>query len=194
LWFTAVALLRTLIMLAAFLPVLGVARAAELDGVQLPPTLRADGKTLYLNGIGLRTYSVLGIHIYVAGLYLQHPSTDPQQILESPETKLLAIVFERNVNSAAGRKAWRDGFDDNCRLPCHLDPNDVEQFLAAIPDMHSGDTFLLLFTQSKATVTLNGRPIGVINKPTFAEAMLATFLGPRPASERLKQALLAGHA
>jgi hypothetical protein len=187
------ALLRPLIVLVAFLPIWGVARAAELDGVRLPDTWRVNGETLYLNGMGLRTYSVLGIHIYVGGLYLQHPSTDPEQVLQSPETKLLAIVFERDVSAAAGRKAWQDGFDDNCRPPCHLDPNDLAQFLAGIPDMHAGDTFLLLFTRTRATVTLNGRPIGVINKPSFAQAMLATFLGPRPASHTLKQALLAGH-
>ena len=44
------------------------AQAAELDGVQLPDTLQVDGKTLHLNGFGLRTYSILGIHIYVADL------------------------------------------------------------------------------------------------------------------------------
>jgi hypothetical protein len=32
-----------------------------------------------------------------------------------------------------------------------------------------------------------------IPQPLFAEAMLATFLGPAPASERLKRKLLEGH-
>lgn len=193
-WFTAMSLIRALVILAAILPVCGVARGAELDGMQLPDTLRADGKTLLLNGIGLRTYSLLRIHVYVAGLYLQQPSTDAEQILQSPQTKLLVIVFERNVSATAGRKAWRDGFQDNCRAPCQLDPNDVAQFLAAIPDMHTGDTYFLLFTQRGAIVRLNGRLIGTIDQPKFAEAMLATFLGPRPGSPNLKQALLAGHA
>ena len=48
-----------------------------LDGVQLPATLQVDGKSLQLNGFGLRTYSLLGIHIYVAALYLEHLGTDP---------------------------------------------------------------------------------------------------------------------
>jgi hypothetical protein len=41
-----------------------MAQAAELDGVQLPDPLQINGKTLHLNGFGLRTYSILGIHIY----------------------------------------------------------------------------------------------------------------------------------
>ncbi len=45
---------------------------------------------MHLNGSGLRTYSILGIHIYAASLYLEHLSTDPEHIIHSPETKLLA--------------------------------------------------------------------------------------------------------
>ena len=36
-------------------------RAAELAGICLPDTVQEDGTTLYLNGIGLRTYSFLHI-------------------------------------------------------------------------------------------------------------------------------------
>jgi hypothetical protein len=52
-----------LILSAIIIPVWIAARPAELDGVQLPDTLQVDGKTLHLNGYGLRTYSILGIHI-----------------------------------------------------------------------------------------------------------------------------------
>lgn len=170
-----------------------VARAAALDGVQLPETLEVNGRRLILNGYGLRTYSILGIHIYVAGLYLEHPSTDAEQIIHSPETKQLLIRFEHSVGADAARKAWSDGLADNCQAPCHVDPNDVAQFLANIPAMHDGDSYSLLFTREGASVTVDGRLVGVISKRSFAEAMLATFLGPRPASERLKQDLLRGH-
>jgi hypothetical protein len=59
--------------------------------------------------------------------------------------------------------------------------------------MHGGDNYSLLFTQNNATVTVSGRQIGKISSPQFAEAMLATFLGPEPASPTLKQELLRGH-
>jgi hypothetical protein len=175
-------------------PVWCLAQAAEFDGVQLPDTIQAGGKTLQLNGFGRRTYSILGIHIYVASLYLEHLSSDPGQILRSPETKLLNVRFERNVSEEDARKAWRDGLANNCQPPCQLDPSDVEKFLAQVPAMQEGDVFSLLFTQHGATVTVGGQQIGTISKPQFAEAMLATFLGPRPASPSLKRALLRGHA
>jgi hypothetical protein len=171
-------------------PRLIAARPAELDGVQLPDTLQVDGKTLHLNGYGLRTYSILGIHIYVASLYLEHLSTIPEEILRSPETKLLLVRFERSVSADQARKAWNDGLVNNRKSPCQLDPKDVEQFLADIPAMHTGDNFSLLFNQHSATVTVGRQQIGTISSPQFAEAMLATFLGPNPASPRFKQELL----
>jgi hypothetical protein len=171
------------------------AQAAELDGIQLPGTLQVNEKTLQLNGLGLRTYSILllKLHIYVAGLYLEHLSTDAHEIIASPETKLLNIWFVHDVSADASRKSWREGLANNCRAPCHLDPEDVAKFLNAVPAMRTGDNYYLLFTQQGVTVTLNARQIGVISKPMFAEAMLATFLGPAPASPRLKQDLLRGH-
>jgi hypothetical protein len=136
---------------------------------------------------------VLGIHIYVAALYLQHPGTDPDQIIRSPETKLLVVKFERSISADAARQAWRDGLTNNCQAPCQLNPADVAQFLAEMPAMHAGDNYSLLFTSRGATVSVSGQQVGVVSQPEFAEAMLAMFLGPRPASPKLKQELLTGH-
>ena len=69
-----------LITVLSLFPFGFVMHAAELDGVQVPNTLQVDGKTLHLNGFGLRTYSILRIHIYVASLYLEHLNTDPEQV------------------------------------------------------------------------------------------------------------------
>jgi hypothetical protein len=185
--------LCALITFIIIAPVWFVAHAATVDGVQVPNTLQVDGKTLHLNGFGLRTYSIFGIHIYVASLYLEHLSTNPEQIIESPETKLLTVRFERDVSADQARRAWRDGLDNNCEVPCHLNPDEIGRFLSMVPAMHAGDNFSLLFTQSGATVTVSGKPLGTITQPQFAQAMLATFLGPKPASPRLKRELLRGH-
>jgi hypothetical protein len=77
----------------------------NIDDVQTPDTLQVDERTLDLNGYGLRKYSILGIHIYIVGLYLEHLSTNPEVIIRSPETKLLNVRFERNVSANAAQKA-----------------------------------------------------------------------------------------
>jgi hypothetical protein len=184
---------HVLLIVALLAPVHCLAAVAELDGVQLPLTIVADGKTLYLNGLGLRTYSIFRVHIYVAGLYLEHQSTDASTVLQSPETKLLRIQFVHNVSANAARDAWRKGLENNCPAPCHLDPADVARFLSEVPDMHAGERFSILFTQQGATVTADATSFGTISKPQFVSLMLATFLGPRPASNKLKAELLQGH-
>src|ERR1700733_6742692 len=185
--------LCALIVFIRVVPVRFMAHAAELDDFQVPDTLQVGGTTVHLNGYGLRTYSILGIHIYVASLYLEHLSTDANEIIRSPETKLLKVRFERSISADQARKAWREGLANNCQAPCHLDPQDVQRFLAVVPAMHDGDNYSLLFTQNNATVTVSGRQIGKISSPQFAEVMLAPFLGPEPASPTLKQELLRGH-
>jgi len=60
--------------------------------------------------------------------------------------------------------------------------------------MHVNDSFYLLFEQNGATVTVNGQQLGTISHHEFAEAVLATVLGPKPASPTLKQELLRGHS
>src|SRR4051794_23015873 len=185
-------MVRGSILAIAILASLSVAHAADLDGVSMPDTRVTDGKQMRLNGIGLRTYSVLGIRIYVAGLYLERRSGDPDAILQSSERKLLDIRFLRDVGAEDARQAWRDGFEQNCRAPCYLDPRDVDRFLAAVPSMRKGDATTLLFTSNGVQVTVNGRSMGDIGNPHFAKTMLATFIGPEPPTPRLKRELLGG--
>ena len=186
------ALRRVLLVLAIIMPAWSVARAAELDSVQVPDTQQVDGKTLQLNGFGLRTYSLLRFRIYVAALYLEHLNSDAKAILGSAETKLLSVTFLHSVDADAARKSWRDGLENNCQPPCNLDPDDLATFLAEVPAMRTGENFSLLFTPAGAEVSVNGERIGTISHPEFAAAMLATFLGPKPASPLLKRELLAG--
>lgn len=184
----------TLAMTIMILSFRYAARAVELDGVQVPATIQVGGKTLQLNGYGIRTYSILGIHIYAVSLYLEHLSTDPNEIIQSPETKLLSVRFEHAISAEQAQNAWRTGLADNCVAPCQLDPHDVEEFLSRVPAMSSGEYFYLVFSENGATISANGQQIGVISRRQFANAVLATFLGPHPASPPLRQELLRGHS
>jgi hypothetical protein len=58
-------MVHRLILAVGALAALTVADAAVLDGVSVPDTRVMDGTPRRLNGIGLRTFSVLGIRIYV---------------------------------------------------------------------------------------------------------------------------------
>ena len=183
-------MVRGLILAAVIVVTLSVAHAADLEGVALPDMRVVDGIEMRLNGIGLRTYSVLGIRIYVAGLYLERRSGDPNAIIHSQQRKLLDIRFLRDVGAEDARQAWQESFEQNCKAPCYLDPRDVQRFLAAVPSVHKGDDSTLLFTSEGVHVTFNRTLMGDIRDPHFAELMLATFIGAVPPTPRLKRELL----
>ena len=117
-------------------------------------------------------------------------SDDAETILHSPQWKLLHIRFLRDVDVEDARKAWRDGLEQNCKNPCHLDEGGVRKFLAALPPIHKGDESAMLFTSNGVDVTFNGKPMGEIPDSQFAEVILATFIGAEPATPRLKRELL----
>src|SRR5271165_7036093 len=80
--------------------------AAQLDGVSFPDTTFVGNTKLVLNGVGLRTYSVLAINVYVVGLYLEQPSHDANAILASGGDKVLLLHFVHDVGVDKIRDAW----------------------------------------------------------------------------------------
>ena len=77
--------------------------------------------------------------------------------------------------------------DLGSEAPCYLDPHDMRRFLAAFPSVNRGDDSTLLFTSGGVHVTFDGRLMGDIPDPQFAELMLATFIGAVPPTPRLKR-------
>jgi hypothetical protein len=184
-------MIRGLISAAVVVASLATAHAADLEGISMPDIRVMDGTRMRLNGMGLRTYSIFGVHIYVAGLYLERRSGNPDSILHSREKKLLDIRFLSDVDAEKARQAWQDGFASNCQPPaCDLDPRDVQRFLEAVPAIHRGDKTAMFFTPRGVEVTFNGRPLGNITDQHFAETLLATFIGPVPPTPLLKRELL----
>lgn len=181
------ALMLAVLLLAA---APGSALAARFAGVTLPNTTTAAGTALTLNGIGLRTYSFLGIHIYVAGLYLETPRHDAEAILASPNVKVLVLHFVHDVSAAKVQNAWRKGLRDNCIAPCTLRPALLERFLASLPGVHAGETVELVFSPPGMRAYFDGKLAGSLDDPQFARLMLAVFLGPHTNAPQLKTELL----
>ena len=190
-------MVRGLILAAVVFAALCAVQAASLDGVSIPldgvsiPDVReVSGVRMHLNGIGLRTFSVLGIRVYVAGLYLEHRSNSSDEILRSPNMKLISMQSLRDVSAEDARKAWHESFAQNCKAPCYLDLHYLQRFLAAIPSVRQGDECTFLFTARGAHIAINGKPVGDIVDRHFADLILATFIGAEPPSPQFKRELL----
>lgn len=169
---------------------LPAAKAAQLDGVNFPDTMEVAGRRLVLNGLALRTYSMLRIHVYVAALYLERRSSDGEAILNSPEDKVLVFRFSRTIGADAARKSWREAFQDSCPAPCAFFPEPITRFIDSVPGVREGDVSMLRFTPQALDISMNGRSLGQITDRNFARLVLSTFIGEHPTAPAVKREML----
>ncbi len=168
------------------------AAAATLDDVTMPDTMQYGGRTLVLNGMGLRTLTVFSVRIYVAGLYLTAPSHDARQIVQSPEPKILLLHFLHSGSKEDVEREYRQGERVNCADGgCSpSDQPDFERLVAAAPPVAPGDTSTYVFADGGVDVLANGREIAKVNNPDLAKRLLSGFIGDHPPSPGLRRALL----
>ena len=179
-------------IVVAFLLWCGCAQAATLDGVAFPDSYPVDGQTLVLNGLGLRTLTILNIRVYAAGLYLAQRSHDPQQILSSTTPKVLMLQFLRSGSKEQVARQFRAGEQVNCGSGgCDpADQDDFERMVAAAPAAKQGDTFTFIITKSGVRFYADNVLLFQSNKADLGRLILLGFIGNRPPSEELRQGLL----
>ncbi|MDQ7011352.1 MAG: chalcone isomerase family protein [Mariprofundaceae bacterium] len=166
--------------------------AAEVEGVSVPEKAVADGQTLVLNGAGVRTKFFFDI--YVGALYLPARTRDARQAIEGKGPKRVTMHF---LYGEVGRKkltdGWIKGFEKNQSKHAMAKLRDrLAQFNAMFTDARKGDEFVFDFLANGDTrVILKGETKGVIPGENFARALLAVWLGRKPADKGLKKAMLA---
>ncbi len=164
-------------------------RAATLAGVTLPDSIQAAGKTLVLNGLGLRTKFM--VKVYVAGLYLEQKSSDPAAILKSDAPKRLVMSFVRGVSKKQMADAFEESFTDNTPDAAKTMKADIDRLLGALEDLNKGDE--MTFTEVPGTGTvmsLKGHDKLTIAGQPFARMLFSVWLGPKPPNADLKKGLL----
>src|SRR4051794_8024028 len=88
-----------------------LAFGVDVAGYTVPPTMTMDGKTLKLNGAGLRKKAIF--KVYVAGLYVETPSHDAAALLSSNQIKSMRLHMLRGVKGKQISDSINDGFQKN---------------------------------------------------------------------------------
>src|SRR5919112_2791487 len=114
--------------------------AAEISGVKLPDQVTVQGKTLKLNGTGLRQATILKINVYAAGLYLENGMHEADAIATSDQIKSIQMVFMRDVTAKHMSEAFQEGFDKNCVADCARLKPDIGKLQGLLKDMKKGET------------------------------------------------------
>jgi hypothetical protein len=181
---------------AAFLSVLlaaGAASAREIAGVSVPDSVTLPGQDapLPLNGAGVRTKFF--IKIYVGALYLPKPADSADAVLDFAGPSSVRMFFlYHEVSAAKLVDAWNEGFAANLAAEAlkALQPR-IEQFNALFRTVHRGDVVRLDYVPGTGSqVWINDELRGTVPGADFHRALLAIWLGAKPADGGLKEAML----
>lgn len=171
----------------AFAAVVG---AAALAGVTMPDVVSVSGKTLHLNGLGLRTK--VFFKIYVAGLYLENPTHDATNAISSEEEKRVVMHFlYKKVTKKQLVDAWDEGFEQNAGLLSAEIKEKIARLESWMEDVTAGQEIVFTYEPGAGTtVEVGGRKKGTIPGADFMRDLWKVWLGEHPPTGELKKGML----
>jgi len=170
----------------------GLAEDMEILGVTFPGEKVVEGKTLKLNGVAYR--KALGIvKVYVVGLYLEHPSKDAEEVINSEQVKYLLTHY---LTKKATAKKLQEGFlevIEKCN-PTEMvtkHRNDIDKYASWLDkDMAPGLTSFSTYVPGKGlTMTYQGEVKGTIPGDEFMKMYYRYNVGEK-AQKRIRKGLL----
>ena len=187
-----IAVVAMVVVFLSTLPLAAFAGDMKVLGVTFPGEKVIEGKTLTLNGVAYR--KALGIvKVYAVGLYLEKPSQDPQEVIESEQVKYLLTHY---LTKKATAKKIQEGFMDvitECNPPELVEANraDIEKYAAWLnKDMAPGLTSFSTYVPGKGlTLTFQGEERGTISGSTFMQMYYRYHVGEK-APKNLRKGLL----
>ena len=170
------------------------AAVVDVAGVKLEDKVTLAGKSLVLNGAGIRYKAVF--KVYTAGLYVEKAASTPDGLLDQPGPKRMTITMLRDIDSAELGKLFSRGMEDNMEKGsfAKLVPGvlRMSQVFSNHKVLKTGENFVLDWIPGTGTVlTVKGKVEGEpFKEEAFFEALMRIWLGPKPADWQLKDALL----
>jgi hypothetical protein len=168
------------------------AAAGTLAGVTLPDKADVGGKSLVLNGMGLRKKLV--IKVYVGGLYLAQKEKSAAKILGADVPRRMVLHFIYDVSKEQMCDAWNEGLEANTPNASAEVKKSFGTLCSWMDGVGKGQKLSLTYIPGEGThVEVGGKIKGTLaGKPT-ADAILSTWIGQEPGpGEDFKKAVLGG--
>jgi hypothetical protein len=170
----------------------GHAGDVEILGVKFPTEKVMAGKTLKLNGVSY--LKKLGfVKVYAVGLYLEKPTHNPDEVIESEQVKYMLTHY---LTSKATAKKIREGFVElmeagNPKELVAANRSDIDRYAAWLDkDMAPGLTSESLYVPGKGlTLTYQGEVRGTIPGAVFARMYYRYNVGEK-ADRKIREGLL----
>lgn len=163
------------------------AEARVVAGKELPDQIPVAGKTLQLNGTAVQKLFVF--KIYAVGLYLEQPTRDPEQALESDQTKRIRVHVLKNAPKNTVVKALRDGMQKSGADMAALESR-IQQLERSLEDVRAGHTLDVTYVPGVGTELTGGGKKMIIEGKDFADALFSNWLGNDPGIRKVREGLV----
>ncbi|HXH40383.1 MAG TPA: chalcone isomerase family protein [Thermoanaerobaculia bacterium] len=178
------------LLLSLMLLVPTFAFAASLADVTLEDKITVNGQTLVLNGLGLR--KKFFIKVYVGGLYLPAKMSTPATILASDTSRRMVMSFLYSVSKEQMCDAWEEGLEANTPGASAEVKSGFKTLCSWMEPIPKTNRLVLTYVPGTGTmVEVNGKMKGTLPGKPVADAIVATWIGPKPAmGDDFKNAVL----
>jgi hypothetical protein len=170
----------------------GSAVGAECLDAVFPGHLQLQGTSLTLNGLGVRKATLFRVNVYVAALYVPHPTTDARALIDSSGPFELDLQFVRGVGAKSIRDGFAEGFAGSAANQPALQPR-IATLNSWMEDIRAGERMSFVGIPGRGVqFSFAGKLKGIIPGEDFTRALLSIWLGEHPPNPELKSGLLGG--
>lgn len=178
-------------LIIAFAAMTSVQAQKTVSGVKLDASITVEGKSLTLNGAGIR--EKFWIDLYVGSLYLPKKSSNAAEIINSSDAAVIKLdIVSGMITSEKMINAVDEGFQNSTGGNTATLKTKIDQFKSFFKDkFNKGDSFLIANVPGSGVVVYkNGTKKGVIEGLDFKKALFGIWLSNKPADKDLKNSML----
>ena len=171
--------MRKLILTAALTLAAVTAGAATIAGVNFEDSVTVGTQKLVLNGAALRKKFV--VKVYAGALYLPSKQNNAAAIIAADTPRRQVMHFLMDVDKGKIAEAWTDGLKDNTPNASPEVKTAFATLSSWMQDVKEGQEIVMTYVPGiGTTVSIAGQNKGTLGGKAVADAILNTWIGPKP--------------
>ena len=167
------------------------ASAANIAGVNMPDQLQYGGKTMVLNGAGIRKKFFM--KLYVGGLYLPKKNKDGDAIMKADEPMSIRLAITSSLISPEKMKSTTmDGFRRAMNGNTAPLKKEIDQLMNSFDKgVAKGDVYELTNVPGSGVhIVRNGKLVETIRSQSFKQTLFGIWISKTPVHAGLRAQLL----
>ncbi|MBM7074508.1 chalcone isomerase family protein [Shewanella sp. 202IG2-18] len=168
-----------------------IAKNMKVSGVSVADNLNIESKPMLLNGSGVR--SKFFFDLYVGSLYLSNTTKDADKAMNETFAAIRLNIISGLITKDKMQEAIVEGFEHATHDNVKPIQSQIDEFMSLFDTgIKEGDQFTFVFHKGVGvTAYKNMNKLTDIKNETFRKALMAIWIGDKPAQKSLKKDMLA---